>query len=69
MPTPVGRRRDPPGPAASGSFMRSHENSRYAWSDAMMSSTAKATLYLIDKEALEIARTLTPGKGCGARRV
>lgn len=49
--------------------MRSHEKSRYAWADAMMSSTAKDTLYLIDKETLEVARTLTPMPGKVAAHV
>ncbi len=62
MPTPVGPRRGPPGPAAPVFFMRSHEKSRYAWADDTMSSTAKDALDLVDKETLEIARTLTPGK-------
>ena len=39
-----------PGP---GFFMRSHENSRYAWTDSMMSPTAKNILTLIDKATLE----------------
>jgi len=38
-----------------GFFMRSHENSRYAWVDAMMSREHKDTLQVIDKESLEIA--------------
>ncbi len=46
-----------------GFFMRSHENSRYAWVDAMMGKTSKDTLYLIDKQTLEVARTLTPMAG------
>ena len=39
-----------PGP---GFFMRSHENSRYAWTDSMMSPSAKNRLTLIDKATLE----------------
>ena len=39
-----------PGP---GFFMRSHENSRYAWTDSMMSPGAKHRLTLIDKATLE----------------
>ena len=35
-----------PGP---GFFMRSHENTPYAWTDSMMSPTAKDTLTIIDK--------------------
>ena len=49
-----------PGP---GCFMRSHENSRYAWTDSMMSPKAKDTLTLIDKTTLEPAATLRkPGR-------
>lgn len=40
-----------PGP---GFFIRSHENTPYAWADSMMSPQAKDTLTLVDK------RTLTP---------
>jgi len=49
-----------PGP---GFFMRSHENTRYAWTDSMMSPKAKDTLTLIDKTTLEPAASLRePGK-------
>jgi mono/diheme cytochrome c family protein/DNA-binding beta-propeller fold protein YncE len=49
-----------PGP---GFFMRSHENSRYAWVDSMMSPTAKDTLTIIDKETLEpVAQVREPGR-------
>jgi dihydro-heme d1 dehydrogenase len=47
---------DTPGP---GFFMRSHENSPYAWTDSMM-GTRKDTLSIIDKRTLEIVRTVTP---------
>jgi hypothetical protein len=43
--------------------MRSHENSRYAWVDAMMSREHKDTLLVIDKETLEIAAQLRPAPG------
>ena len=46
-----------------GFFLRSHEKSRYAWADAMMSRTAKDTMHLIDKETLEVAHTLRPMPG------
>ncbi|AMN47258.1 cytochrome Cbb3 [Steroidobacter denitrificans] len=49
-----------PGP---GFFMRSHENSRYAWVDSMMSREHKDTLTVIDKETLEVAARLTPVPG------
>lgn len=49
-----------PGP---GFFMRSHENSRYAWVDSMMSPTAKDTLTVIDKRTLEpVAQVREPGR-------
>ncbi len=49
-----------PGP---GFFMRSHENSRYAWVDSMMSPTAKDTLTVIDKRTLEpVAQIREPGR-------
>ena len=49
-----------PGP---GFFMRSHEATRYAWADSMMSPTAKDTLTLIDKKTLEPVATLRePGR-------
>ena len=49
-----------PGP---GFFMRSHENSRYAWTDSMMSPTAKDTMTLIDKTTLQpVATVKEPGK-------
>ncbi len=41
-----------------GFFMRSHEASRYAWVDAMMSPTNKNKLLLIDKTTLEPAATI-----------
>ncbi len=47
-----------------GFFMRSHEASRYAWVDAMMSPASKHKLLLIDKATLEPAATIEgePGK-------
>lgn len=49
-----------PGP---GFFVRSHEASRYAWVDSMMSPTAKDTLTIIDKTTLEpVAQVREPGK-------
>jgi hypothetical protein len=46
-----------------GFFMRSHENSRYAWTDSMMSPTAHDTLQVIDKETLEVVAQLRPEPG------
>jgi mono/diheme cytochrome c family protein len=49
-----------PGP---GFFLRSHENSRYAWTDSMMSTGAKDTLTIIDKRMLEpVAQVREPGR-------
>ena len=46
-----------------GFFLRSHEASRYAWVDSMMSPKGRDTLQLIDKETLEVAARLTPEPG------
>ena len=49
-----------PGP---GFFMRSHEATPYAWTDSMMSATAKDTLTIIDKRTLQpVARVREPGR-------
>jgi WD40 repeat protein/cytochrome c553 len=56
---------DLPGP---GFFMRSHENTPYAWVDASLGDT-RDTLYLIDKQNLEIAARLTPWPGKTANHV
>lgn len=54
-----------PGP---GFFMRSHENTPYAWTDVFMGKN-KDTLQLIDKKSLEISKTLTPSPGKTAAHV
>jgi len=54
-----------PGP---GFFMRSHENSPYAWTDGMLGPT-KDTLTIIDKRSLEVVRKLTPMPGKTAAHV
>jgi DNA-binding beta-propeller fold protein YncE len=46
-----------------GFFLRSHEASRYAWVDSMMSPKGRDTLQVIDKETLEVAARLTPAPG------
>jgi dihydro-heme d1 dehydrogenase len=46
-----------------GFFLRSHETSRYAWVDSMMSPQGRDTLQLIDKQTLEVAARLTPEPG------
>jgi hypothetical protein len=48
--------------------MRSHENTRYAWTD-VFNGVEKDTLQLIDKQTLEIAATLTPSPGKTAAHV
>jgi hypothetical protein len=48
-----------PGP---GFFMRSHENTPYAWTDGMMGPN-KDTLSIIDKRTLELVRSVTPEPG------
>ena len=51
-----------------GFFMRSHENTPYAWTDNFM-SPAKDTLTIIDKRTLEVVRNLTPEPGKTAAHV
>lgn len=45
-----------------GFFLRSHESSRYAWLDASL-GRKRDTVQVIDKEALEIVKTVTPVPG------
>ncbi len=56
---------DTPGP---GFFMRSHDNTPYAWTDSMM-GTKKDTLSVIDKRTLEVVRSVTPEPGKTAAHV
>jgi mono/diheme cytochrome c family protein/WD40 repeat protein len=51
-----------------GFFLRSHENTPYAWTDAMMSKS-KDTMSILDKRTLEIVRTVTPSPGKTAAHV
>ncbi len=51
-----------------GFFMRSHENSRYAWVD-VFSGPDKDAVHVIDKQTLEIVRTLRPAPGKTAAHV
>ncbi len=51
-----------------GFFLRSHENSPYAWADAMMGAK-KDGLHLIDKRTLEIVKVLRPAPGKTAAHV
>jgi len=54
-----------PGP---GFFMRSHENTPFAWTDGML-GPRKDTMAVIDKRTLEVVRTLTPAPGKTAAHV
>jgi hypothetical protein len=51
-----------------GFFMRSHENSPYAWVDVFF-GPHKDAVHVIDKETLEIVRTLRPEPGKTAAHV
>jgi DNA-binding beta-propeller fold protein YncE len=51
-----------------GFFMRSHENTRYAWVDAFM-SPRRDTLQIIDKDTLEVVAGVTPSPGKTAAHV
>jgi cytochrome c553/DNA-binding beta-propeller fold protein YncE len=47
-----------------GFFLRSHEDTPYAWTDSMMDKKGKDTLQVIDKRSLEVVATVKtdPGK-------
>ena len=51
-----------------GFFLRSHENSRFAWVDAF-NSAKRDTLQVIDKQTLEPGPTVTPSPGKTAAHV
>ncbi|MCX7194048.1 MAG: c-type cytochrome [Proteobacteria bacterium] len=57
-----------PGP---GFFMRSHENTRYAWTDGFATGNPQSrdTMTLIDKNTLEVAHILRPEPGKTAAHV
>jgi hypothetical protein len=46
-----------------GYFLRSHENTRYAWVDSMIGPRGRDTLQVIDKDSLEVVARLTPEPG------
>ncbi len=46
----------------SGFFLRSHENSRYAWTDVFFGKD-KDVMHIIDKQTLQIVKTLRPSPG------
>ena len=51
-----------------GFFMRSHENTPYAWVDVFFGPN-KDAVHIIDKRTLEIVETLRPEKGKTAAHV
>lgn len=51
-----------------GFFLRSHENTRYAWVDAGFSRD-KDALQIVDKQTLAVVRTLRPSPGQSASHV
>ena len=51
-----------------GFFMRSHENTRYAWVDVFFGPDRDA-VHVIDKETLSIVKTLRPAPGKTAAHV
>jgi len=51
-----------------GFFIRSHEATPYAWTDAMM-SPRRDTLQIIDKQMLKVVGTVTPSPGRTAAHV
>ncbi len=51
-----------------GFFLRSHENTPYAWVDSM-NSAARDTLQVIDKRTLKIVKALTPMPGRTAAHI
>lgn len=51
-----------------GFFLRSHENSRYAWVDVFFGPNSDL-MHIIDKETLEIVETLQPEEGKTAAHV
>ncbi len=51
-----------------GFFMRSHENSAYAWVDVFFGPNKEA-VHIIDKSTLKIVKTLRPSKGKTAAHV
>ncbi len=53
----------------SGFFMRSHENSPYAWTDGFNSTDNRDVMHIIDKRTLEVAKILRPMPGKTAAHV
>lgn len=53
----------------SGFFMRSHENSPYAWTDGFNSKDQRDVMHIIDKKTLEIKEVIRPIPGKTAAHV
>ncbi len=51
-----------------GFFMRSHENSKYVWADVFFGPN-KDAMHVIDKQSLEIVKTLRPVPGATVAHV
>jgi DNA-binding beta-propeller fold protein YncE len=51
-----------------GFFMRSHENSKYVWADVFFGPN-KDAMHVIDKQTLEIVKTLRPVPGATVAHV
>ena len=51
-----------------GFFMRSHENSKYAWADVFFGKN-RDLVHIIDKQSLEIVKTLRPAPGKTAAHI
>lgn len=51
-----------------GFFMRSHENSKYAWSDVFFGPN-RDLVHIIDKQSLEIVKTVRPAPGKTAAHI
>ena len=49
-----------PGP---GYFLRSHDNTPCAWADSLLSPQHRDEISIIDKQSLNVVRTLTPAPG------
>lgn len=52
-----------------GFFMRSHENSPYAWTDGFNSKDSRDVMHIIDKRTLELVKTIRPMPGKTAAHV
>lgn len=55
--------------AGAGFFMRSHENTPYAWTDGFNSKDSRDVMHIIDKRTLEVVKILRPSPGKTAAHV